>query len=165
MDTGSREENASKRESGAQFGFNRTEIGVARGWFFDRTTRAFLSDRQGETYSPAALRALAAVGSEQTYMLVPRGSGLRMAIDGDLDGHFDGDLLVQSLTGTSNVLAVSWTSVVGLTYQLQYKNDPSDPAWNTLPGGVAGTGNTVSMSDNSLGTNRARYYRVTTIEP
>ena len=138
---------------------------VARGWFFDRSTRVFLSDRQGETYSPAALRALATVGSEQTYMMVPRGSGLRMAIDGDLDGHLDGDLLVQSLTGASNVLAVSWTSVVGLTYQLQYKSDPSDPAWNTLPGGVAGTGNTVSMSDNSLGTNRARYYRVTTIEP
>ena len=42
--------------------------GIARGWFFNTTNGTFLSDRTGETYSPAALRALTAIGSEQTYM-------------------------------------------------------------------------------------------------
>jgi len=37
------------------------------------------------------LRALAAVGSEQTYMLVPKGTGMRLGIDRDLDGYYDGD--------------------------------------------------------------------------
>ncbi len=138
--------------------------GIARGWFFNSTNGTFLSDRHGETYTPAALRALAAVGSEQTYLLVPKGTGVRLGIDRDLDGHFDGDLFVQSLGANSNGVTISWTSVVGLVYQVQYKNGLSDPAWNTLPGGIAGTGNTVSMVDSAPGTNGARYYRITTVE-
>jgi YVTN family beta-propeller protein len=138
--------------------------GVARGWFFNTTNSTFLSDRHGETYSAAALRALAAAGSEQTYMLVPKGSGMRLGIDRDLDGNYDGDLLVNALTTTSNGLTISWASVAGLNYQLQYKNALSDPAWNTLPNSIAGTGNTISMTDNTVGANQARYYRVTTTQ-
>ena len=89
---------------------------------------------------------------------------MRLGIDRDLDGFLDGDLIVRSLATTSNGLSISWTSVVGLNYQLQYKNNLTDPAWNTLPGSIAGTGNTISMVDNTLNNNGARYYRVTTIE-
>jgi len=67
--------------------------GLPRGWFFDRSTAAFLSDRQAETFTPDALRALAAIGSEQTYTVVPRGSGRRIGIDRDSDGYFDRDEL------------------------------------------------------------------------
>jgi len=63
--------------------------GLARGWFFDRTSGNFLSDRQGEIYSPAALRALAGVRNEQTYTIVPRGAGRRIGIDRDGDGYLD----------------------------------------------------------------------------
>ena len=49
------------------------ENGFPRGWFYNSTNGVFQSDRQFEIESPAALLALAAVGSEQTYMLVPRG--------------------------------------------------------------------------------------------
>jgi DNA-binding beta-propeller fold protein YncE len=67
--------------------------GLARGWFWDRVTGKFLSDRQSETYTTTALRALAAVGSEQTYTVVPRGTGRRMGIDRDADGYLDRDEL------------------------------------------------------------------------
>jgi hypothetical protein len=69
------------------------ENGLSRGWFYDRTTGAFLSDRAAETLSPNALRALAGVGSEQTYTLVPAGSGKRIGIDRDEDGYLDRDEL------------------------------------------------------------------------
>jgi hypothetical protein len=138
--------------------------GATRGWFFNTASGTFLSDRPGETCTPAALRALAGVGSEQTYMLVPKGAGRRMAIDRDLDGHLDGELLVQSLNATTNGPTISCTSVVGLTYQLQYKNNLGDTNWSTVPGAVAGTGNIISITDNSLGTNLARFYRVTTMQ-
>lgn len=155
----------------AASGTNRVDLivkgmknGIARGWFFNSTNNTFLSDRHGETYLAGALHALAAVGSEQTYMLVPKGSGLRLGIDRDLDGNYDGDLIVKSLNTTSNGVTISWTSVVGLNYQLQYKNALSDPAWNTLPNSATGTGNTISMTDSTVGANQARYYRVTTIQ-
>src|SRR5262249_43628726 len=67
--------------------------GVARGWFL--TNGIFLSDRTGETYTLPTLRALAAPGSEQTYMLVVKGNGQRIGIDRDLDGILDGDLVVK----------------------------------------------------------------------
>jgi hypothetical protein len=137
--------------------------GVARGWFL--TNGTFLSDRHGETnYTPAALRSLAAVGSEQTYMMVVRGTGKRLGIDRDLDGNYDGDLVIKTVSANSNGLAFSWTSVVGLSYQVQYKNALSDPAWSTFPTNIAGTGNPISMVDSTFNTNYARYYRVTTLE-
>jgi hypothetical protein len=67
--------------------------GLPRGWFFDRTTGLFLSDRQAEVFSSTALQALAANGSEQTYTVVPRGTGRRIGIDRDADGYFDRDEL------------------------------------------------------------------------
>jgi YVTN family beta-propeller protein len=138
--------------------------GAARGWFFNTTNGTFLSDRPGETYMPAALRALAAAGSEQTYTLVPKGVGQRMAIDRDLDGHLDGELLVRSMSVSFNGPTVTCTSVLGLNYQLQYKNNLSDSNWSLVPGFVAGTGNPISITDNTLGTNLVRFYRVTTTQ-
>jgi YVTN family beta-propeller protein len=67
--------------------------GLPRGWFFDRTTGNFQSDRQAEVFSPAALQALAEPGSEQTYTVVPRGTGRRIGIDRDADGYLDRDEL------------------------------------------------------------------------
>jgi len=53
----------------------------------------YQSDRSAETLSSAALQALASPGSELTYSVVPRGTGLRLGIDRDLDTHFDRDEL------------------------------------------------------------------------
>ncbi len=69
------------------------EGGLPRGWFYNRTNGLFQSDRLAETETPAALRAFAATGSEQTYMVVPRGTGWRMGIDRDADGYLDRDEL------------------------------------------------------------------------
>lgn len=69
------------------------KAGLPRGWFFDRTSGIFLSDRQSEIFSPASLRSLAAPGAEQTYTVVPRGTGRRIGIDRDADGYFDRDEL------------------------------------------------------------------------
>ena len=69
------------------------ENGESRGWFYDRTNGLFQSDRLAEAESPADLLALAAVGSEQTYTVVPLGSGRRLGIDEDAGGYLDRDAL------------------------------------------------------------------------
>jgi hypothetical protein len=51
----------------------------------------FQSDHQGETYSVAALRALAQPGGELTYTVVPLGTQTRIGIDRDEDGVLDFD--------------------------------------------------------------------------
>ncbi len=67
--------------------------GLARGWSYDRARDLFQSDRQQETASPDQLLALAGAGNEITFTIVPRGSGVRLGIDRDLDGLFDRDEL------------------------------------------------------------------------
>ena len=69
------------------------ENGISRGWVYNRTNGFFQSDRRAESNTPAALRALAAAGAEQTYTVVPRGAGWRMGIDRDADGYPDRDEL------------------------------------------------------------------------
>jgi hypothetical protein len=62
-------------------------------------------------------------------------------------------------TGTTNT--ISFTSVIGQTYTLEYKNTLRDTSWTALPGLAAGTGAVMSLRDTtaSLAT---RFYHVRT---
>lgn len=64
--------------------------GRPRGFAFTNAGM-FSSDRAGEAYSDAALRAAASAGAEITYTLVPLGTQTRAGIDRDEDGALDQD--------------------------------------------------------------------------
>ncbi len=66
---------------------------LVRGWFYDRSTGMFQSDRKAEKLLPGDLQRLAAPGNELTYTVVPRDSGKRIGLDRDEDGYFDRDEL------------------------------------------------------------------------
>lgn len=140
------------------------ENGVPRGWFYNSTNATFQSDRQSETETPAALRALAAIGSEQTYTVVPRGAGKRIGIDRDADGKFDRDEMNSNslqLTITTNGPALAWNAFAGFAYQLQYRNTLTDSAWINLSAGqLAATNTPMSALDATGATNSSRFYRV-----
>jgi hypothetical protein len=156
------------------------ENGLPRGWFFNGASGFFQSDRLAETETPAELLAMASTGGEQTYTLVPAGSGERIGIDRDADGYFDQDELDAgfnpanplsipteppsqiggvSLALSSNGVALNWYAVPGLACRLEYKNSLADPAWATLSTTTAGIG-ALSVSDLTRPTNAARFYRV-----
>ena len=65
--------------------------GEPRGWMLQGG--AFVSDRSGESISPATLLAGAAAGSEVTYTLVPAAMAKRLGIDRDGDDALDADEL------------------------------------------------------------------------
>ncbi|MBK8180540.1 MAG: beta-propeller fold lactonase family protein [Planctomycetes bacterium] len=67
--------------------------GLSRGYRYQPATNSWQSDRSAVTHTDAALRALAAVGSEITFTVVQRGTETRLGIDRDLDGAFDRDEL------------------------------------------------------------------------
>ncbi len=61
--------------------------GVERGWVYDASRQRFLSDSAADDpLTLAALKRLAASGSEVTFTCVPSGSGVRLGIDRDVDG-------------------------------------------------------------------------------
>ena len=66
-----------------------------------------------------------------------------------------GPKLSIALSG-SNV-TISFPTQTGATYQVQYKNNLTDPSWTPLGSPIAGTGAVASVQDSVAGS--ARYYR------
>jgi len=57
-------------------------------------------------------------------------------------------------------LKLTWSSVAGVTYRLQYCTNMLSPAWMDEPGDVVATGSTASKSVKPSADTRTHYYRV-----
>ena len=73
-------------------------------------------------------------------------------------------VLAPDITGPtlqSNGPHISFTTTAGYYYQVEYKNNLSDPSWLPLPGAesVAGTGNIVEVIDHNASGLTRRFYR------
>ncbi len=66
--------------------------------------------------------------------------------------------LVQSASGPTGGMVLSWNTVVGQSYQVQYKTNLGQGSWNNLGGPVVSTNGTMVVSDT--GGDPQRYYRV-----
>jgi hypothetical protein len=158
---------------------------ISRGWVLDRATRRFQSDRNGETISPDELRMLANTNSPLTYTVVPRNTGIRMAIDRDEDGDFDRTEIefgsdpsnplfsvsqnpfaprIAIVSLNADEISVSWKAVVGKTYRMQFKNRLADPDWTGLQSDLTAESELMFKLDSTAGLQRERYYRVLLIE-
>ncbi|MDW7980132.1 MAG: putative Ig domain-containing protein [Verrucomicrobiales bacterium] len=67
--------------------------------------------------------------------------------------------VITSIKHSNEVVTVTWTSIPGTVYRLQYKTNLTDPAWLAVPGDVTASGTTASKTDNP-GTTHRRFYRV-----
>ena len=65
----------------------------------------------------------------------------------------------QSVTRTNSTIALTWSTVSGLVYQVQYTPSLTPTTWSNLGGTMTATGNTLSAS-NAIGTAMQRFYRV-----
>ena len=71
---------------------------------------------------------------------------------------FIGQIIFMPASGQSPVL--SWPAVAGKNYQVQYKNNLSDPVWQNLNGSVTVVNNTASATDLAPSPSQ-RFYRIT----
>jgi len=67
-------------------------------------------------------------------------------------------LEVVSVPDTS--VQLSWNTVAGRTYRVEYKSDLSEPSWTELPGDITADGTTATKVDGSIIVTRQRYYRI-----
>ena len=67
--------------------------------------------------------------------------------------------LIQSLSLSNNLATVTWNSITGQTYRLQYNTNLNSAAWTTIPPDVTATNFTISRS-NSLFPGTQCFYRV-----
>jgi VCBS repeat-containing protein len=66
---------------------------------------------------------------------------------------------ITSIIVSNGVAWITWNSVAGQTYHLQYKDSLSGSSWNDLPPDVTATGPTTTAT-NALGNATQRFYRV-----
>lgn len=70
-------------------------------------------------------------------------------------------LRVITMTALSDGTAtLFWSSVPGITYRLEYKDDLTWTIWSEIPGAVFATGTTASATDSTPGFCARRFYRV-----
>ncbi|MGA2685013.1 MAG: MBG domain-containing protein, partial [Verrucomicrobiota bacterium] len=67
--------------------------------------------------------------------------------------------VILSFELTNQVFGVTWSSVAGALYGLQYSSNLTDTGWNDISPAVTATGPTTSQT-NSLGTDPQQFYRV-----
>jgi len=68
---------------------------------------------------------------------------------------------IGGLGSADGALTISFPSIVGLSYTLEYKDSLTDTAWTPLPPPVAGTGMPLSLADTNGFSLPARFYRLT----
>ena len=62
------------------------------------------------------------------------------------------------VSGTN--LFLNWSGAAGQTYQLEYKNNLTDPAWTPLGSPVTGTGGTLTITNNFDFASPLRFFRL-----
>ena len=67
---------------------------------------------------------------------------------------------VQSLTRDATGAAITFTSVAGAQYRVEFRDDLTGGIWLTLQSGIAGTGNVVTIVDSAGAGIPRRFYRV-----
>ncbi len=67
--------------------------------------------------------------------------------------------VILSFELTNQVIGVTWSSVAGALYGLQYSSNLTDAGWNNISPAITATGPTTSQT-NSLGTGPQQFYRV-----
>ncbi|MGA2661392.1 MAG: protease pro-enzyme activation domain-containing protein [Verrucomicrobiota bacterium] len=67
--------------------------------------------------------------------------------------------VLEAVTQTKGMISLTWSTVPGVAYQVQYTGDLTAPAWTNLRSAVTATSGTLSASD-SLTSSPQRFYRV-----
>ena len=81
----------------------------------------------------------------------------------DCSGPIDSIIQVTGLTESALGYTLTWTSIPGQRYRLQYRDQLTDPTWKDVPGDVVATGITSEKTDGDTD-ERMRLYRVSRIE-
>ena len=71
--------------------------------------------------------------------------------------------VITSIRLTNSVAVITWNSVAGQVYRVQYKSRLTDQAWQDALPDVLATGSTTTLT-NALGGATSRFYRVTLVQ-
>jgi hypothetical protein len=128
-------------------------------------TGEYRSDAQPDlTRSRAWIEEQINEGAIVTLLGVPRGSGLRMGIDRNLDGVLDGErppiTLSIRLLNADKEIELSWALEPDLTHTVEYSETLAPESWIPIAGGIVGQDGVATFSDTAPASGPARFYRI-----
>jgi hypothetical protein len=71
--------------------------------------------------------------------------------------------VIQSIALSNGISTVTWSTVAGHTYRLQYKTDLTSTSWNNVTPDIIANNSTASTTDN-VGVSTRRFYRVFVVQ-
>ena len=98
------------------------------------------------------------------YVTTEQGGAYRFGTIFRLDNVPLSQPVIQSVEQIGGTLFITWTSVAGQSYQVQYRMDLSQGGWTNL-GGVLVATNTSATTSDSVGQDARRFYRVVVQSP
>ena len=111
------------------------------------------------TITPLASTNL--VLTKQVVLTVGSGSGYTVGTPANATVTLSGNSVpVKSVQMVSGLPKLTWNATIGKTYLVAYKNNLSDPSWTTIASGIAGTGTTLTWTDNSSSGQKQRFYLI-----
>ena len=154
--------------------------GIPRQWLLRPATQDFQSDRHGEVaLTLAAVISPAAAGQEFTAMLVPQGSGRRLALDRDGDGYFDTSEVdtgfnpadpashpgrIISIANGQSGFVLAWESAPGAQYTIHWADNllsaPATNVWTALGPPFTAFQPVMTYTDAPPAAVLRRFYRV-----
>jgi hypothetical protein len=148
--------------------------GRDRSWLMRPQIAKYQPDRNGEVLAKnLEVIAGAGPGNEFTAMLVPEGSGVRIALDRDLDGYFDTTetdsgsnpadpnsypFRILGVSRSGDDVTLRWESVPGATYVVQWRASLSNGEWNAIGNPAIATNTITTYTDSA--TQSRQFYRV-----
>ncbi|MGZ8920629.1 MAG: hypothetical protein ACXW3L_06580, partial [Limisphaerales bacterium] len=148
--------------------------GITHGWVYNRTTQRFRRDSNAAEMSRPELFSVPKEGAF-SFLLVPRGSGVRLGIDEDEDGQLDfeelqqgtaakGDFLQARIraTGTPSneqELTCIWEAPPGRAYRILTKQKLQSEHWKVLMQGTTEYWTTTNALPVKVGESEA-YFRI-----
>jgi len=158
-------------------------LATNRSWLYMKTSNRFQANRRSEVVTLEQLKTFAGPDAPLTFMLVPLGTGNRLALDRDRDGFFDLDeidrglnpadpasfptphVVVESIVLEAGALEIRWTTDLETNFQLESTEAVDSADWNAVGNSVLappGTATSVALIPSDL---KQRFYRVRWIQP
>ncbi len=131
-----------------------------RGFVYRPPTADYRSDRAGDgPFTRSALGAMISGGATGFVMGVPRGSGVRLAVDRDADGVLDGDEPMPGVTLalSANIPEAAWSADEPMMV-LEFSDSLTPAAWQPVLEARAMVGGAVKVADPTAGARR--FYRL-----
>ncbi len=72
----------------------------------------------------------------------------------------DDNPFITRITRAIGSATLTWTSITGRTYRVQYRTNITDLSWFDLSGDLLANGNSATKTDNTIGTALTRFYRL-----